>query len=428
MLKKRAFNTFAATALVACAPGLVPFALADNDKQEKKEEGFSDLFNKKDLKGWFTPYDWGEIKIIDEEIHLKANKKFFLLTDREFADFIFEGEIMMPDAQSNSGFMFRCAAEENHVWGYQAEVDPSERRWSGGLYDESRRGWLHPKKGDKASEQAFVAQGDPFKPGEWNKYRIHAEGDRLRIWVNGTLTADVRDSMDSQGYLGIQHHGEKGKVYRFRNLRVKELRKALGQDVSLFDGKTLNGFSDAEGKPVEKGWIVKDNAIYLEKPEEAGDLFVDGNWRNFQLTFEWKLAEGGKSGLGYRFAPEGKEGDLNGPVFAMLDHDKNKKQAADKRRRSGAIFGVFEVGKDANPKKIGEWNAGKILAYNYGLFQELNGKWAAQTNLDSASWKRMIKNSNFHDHETFGRQEGRIVLRNLGHPVWIKNLKIRVLR
>ena len=65
---------------------------ADGDKEsddKKKEEGFRDLFNKKDLSGWVCPYDWGEVKVKDEEIHLKSNKKFFLLVDKEFADFIF---------------------------------------------------------------------------------------------------------------------------------------------------------------------------------------------------------------------------------------------------------------------------------------------------------------------------------------------------
>ena len=60
----------------------------------------------------------------------------------------------------------------------------------------------------------------------WNKYRIECVGDSLKISVNGVQPTDFKDSVDAQGYLAIQHHGEKGKIYRFRNIRVKVLRAA----------------------------------------------------------------------------------------------------------------------------------------------------------------------------------------------------------
>ncbi len=62
-----------------------------------------------------------------------------------------------------------------------------------------------------------------FANGQWNKYRIEAAGDRLRIWVNGVLTTDFRDKEDASGYIALQHHGEAGKIYRFRNVRIKPL-------------------------------------------------------------------------------------------------------------------------------------------------------------------------------------------------------------
>lgn len=400
-------------------------------QEHGKDEGFEDLFNRKDLTGWASPYDWGEVKVVDEEILLKANKKFFLLCDKVFADFIFEGEVLMPDAESNSGFMFRCAAERNNVWGYQAEVDPSPRGWSGGLYDEARRGWLHPAKGDATAEQAFKSQGNPFKAGEWNHYRIHAEGDHLRIWVNGTLTTEVRDSMDSQGYVGIQHHGEKGKAYRFRNLRIKELSTALGEEAVLFDGKSLKGFhGDGGGKP-GAGWVVDGDTIHLKEPGKGGNLFVDGNWENFELTFEWKIAEGARAGLGYR-VPDGRDpgspGAANGPVYAFLDRNGNDKAARDKRHRSGALLGVAPAADDAAPKKIGEFNQARITVYRDSITHELNGKTAVRMSTESARWKRLLKKSDQAENRDFAAGEGKIVLLDANAPVWIKKLRIRVLR
>ncbi|MDP6544160.1 MAG: DUF1080 domain-containing protein [Phycisphaerae bacterium] len=186
------------------------------------------LFDGKTLDGWTNPYTWGKATVVDGEIHLTTTKrKFFLTTAKQYADFIFEVEVKMPEGKSNSGFMFRCHRKPNKVFGYQAEVDPSDRKWSGGLYDEGRRGWLYPNKKKKETIAAFRKKaGDSFKRNDWNKYRIECVGDNLKISVNGVQTTDFKDSVDAQGYLALQHHGEKGKIYRFRNIRVKVIKPA----------------------------------------------------------------------------------------------------------------------------------------------------------------------------------------------------------
>ena len=76
------------------------------------------LFDGKSTSGWKNPYTWGEIKVQDEEIHLTADKKFFLITEKDYENFVFEGEINLPEGQANSGFMFRCHVEPNKVFGY----------------------------------------------------------------------------------------------------------------------------------------------------------------------------------------------------------------------------------------------------------------------------------------------------------------------
>jgi hypothetical protein len=207
----------AALTTAACADGS-----ADGAPAEASE--WQTLFDGETLAGWSNPYEWGEAWVEDGEIRLLADRKFFLVTDKRFADFEFEGELLLPDTISNSGVMFRAQVEPNRVYGYQAEADPKARRWSGGLYDEDRRGWLHPVRGDEASETAFrEGPGQAFNPTDWNHYRIEARGDSLKIWINGTLTTAYQDATDREGVIGLQHHGEAGKVYRFRNLRIREL-------------------------------------------------------------------------------------------------------------------------------------------------------------------------------------------------------------
>ena len=212
-------------------------ALAFGASLSLAEDGWVDLFNGKDTTGWKNPYKWGEIAVVDGEVHLKANKKFFLVTEKNYSDFEFEAEIKLPEGKANSGFMFRCHVKPNKVFGYQSEVDGSSRRWSGGLYDEGRRKWLWPGRdgttnmADKAKtkEEGMAHFAKPevknaLKRNDWNKYKIICKGPHIQVYVNGVLITDVWDNMDASGPIGIQHHGEKGQTYKFRNLRIKELK------------------------------------------------------------------------------------------------------------------------------------------------------------------------------------------------------------
>lgn len=199
---------------------------AENPPLPAAELGFVELIDGNELAAWENPYKWGKVEVIDGEIHLTSNQKFFFVTKKQYADFIFEGDVKLPEGNANSGVMFRAHVEPNKVFGYQCEIDGDTKRgWTGGLYDEGRRGWfICPISSDPESIAAFRKNaGDAFKRNEWNHFRITCKGDHLRIEINGTVTTDVRDGMDASGSLGIQHHGEKGQTYRFRNLRVKEL-------------------------------------------------------------------------------------------------------------------------------------------------------------------------------------------------------------
>ena len=111
-------------------------------------------------------------------------------------------------------------------------MDPSDRKWSGGLYDEGRRMWFISPNRDhaasaeekKASIDAFRKRaGDVFKQGEWNKYRIVCIGSHIQIYINDVLTTDVHDEMDIAGHIGLQHHGWSKEAHLFRNLRIRDL-------------------------------------------------------------------------------------------------------------------------------------------------------------------------------------------------------------
>jgi len=228
------------------------------------------LFDGQTLAGWTNPYDWGKAWVEDGQIVLRADKKFFLVTDKTYRDFIFEGEVKMPEGKSNSGFMFRCHVRPNKVFGYQAEVDPSDRQWSGGLYDEGRRGWLHPT-GKGAAGKAFVerTQG-AFKRYGWNRYRIHCVGPNLRIYLNDVLTTDYVDTTDREGFLAVQHHGEDGQIYRFRNLRIRELTvpKAMAETRNGLPLVLFEDFESGAGR-----WTQTDPNAWKVGEQAGGHVY-----------------------------------------------------------------------------------------------------------------------------------------------------------
>lgn len=254
------------------------------------------LFDGKTLQGWTNPYEWGKVEVIDGEIQLVADNKFFLVTERTFYDYEFEGELKLPDGKSNSGFMARGQVEPNLVYGYQAEADPTERRWSGGLYDERRRQWLNPLWNKSEAQSAFDRN-------RWNRYRIRCVGNHLQFFVNDVPTTDYFDPIDLSGKIGLQHHGEKGQTYRFRNLTVKELGRHQWQPILDADilGKPPGEDEIVPGfKAIGGGaWTVADGVLQGRASSEAnepnGMLYSTESFTDatFRITYRFKKGDSG---------------------------------------------------------------------------------------------------------------------------------------
>lgn len=196
-------------------------------------------FNGKNLDGWVARGGKAKYRAEDNQIigtTVPNTGDSFLCTTKEYADFILELEFKV-DPALNSGVQIRshCFDEDKsveldgktikipagRVHGYQVEIDPSERAWTGGIYDEGRRGWLKDLKDNEAARKAF-------KPNAWNQFRIECKGDSIKTWLNGQAVVDMKDSVTRSGFIGLQVHGvgkkEEPLEVRFRNLRLKELK------------------------------------------------------------------------------------------------------------------------------------------------------------------------------------------------------------
>jgi len=174
------------------------------------------LFDGTTTAGW-TLVGAGSVQVeAGELVGLGGEGKGFLVHDLRPADFVLELELR-NDAPANSGVQIRSRLEGSAVFGYQIEVDPSPRAWSGGLYEEGKA-WLANLEHDPLARGAF-------RPGEWNHYRIECAGPLIRAWVNGVLTCDYRTARPEAGVIALQLHDPATKM-RWRSLKLRELSSA----------------------------------------------------------------------------------------------------------------------------------------------------------------------------------------------------------
>ena len=160
---------------------------------------------KKDLPGWEQLNGTASFKlekgiVIGTTVVNSPNS--FLCTKEKYSNFILEFDTWF-DPQMNSGVQIRSESRPDYqngrVHGYQVEMDPSDRSWSGGIYDEARRGWLYTLDKNPKGQKAL-------KVGEWNQYRVEAIGNSIRTWINGVPCADLVDALTPTGFIALQVH------------------------------------------------------------------------------------------------------------------------------------------------------------------------------------------------------------------------------
>ncbi|HZH94649.1 MAG TPA: DUF1080 domain-containing protein, partial [Flavisolibacter sp.] len=314
------------------------------------------LFNGKDLAGWKqlngkAKYSVEGGEIVGTTVFGEPNS--FLATEKEYGDFVLQFEYKV-DSTMNSGVQFRSLSKpefkEGRVHGYQFEIDPSPRKWTGGIYDEARRDWLYPLDLNPAGRAAF-------KQGQWNKVKIECIGNNLRTWVNNIPTAYVVDDVTPKGFIALQVHSigkkeDEGRQIRWRNLRIQtgnlkpspssnifvvnlipntlsEAEKKNGVSL-LWDAKTTNGWRGAykDAFPA-KGWEIKDGTLNVMgsaggESANGGDIVTTKEYGAFVLQFDFKITEGANSGIKYFVTEkEANSGSAIGLEYQVLDDEKH---------------------------------------------------------------------------------------------------------
>jgi len=429
---------------------------------QPKEKGWRNLFNGKDLSGWTEINGTAKYEVVNGMIvgtTVENTPNSFLAADGVYGDFILELDFKMDDG-TNSGIQFRSEATPEYmngrVHGYQLDIDPTQRKWCGGIYDESRRQWLYPLEYNPPAKNAY-------KNNQWNKARIEAIGNIMRTWINGIPCANLVDDWTPKGLIALQVHAigkpeEAGKHVWFKNIRIKtenlepspidhifvmnltgnsltEQEKSNGVRL-LWDGNTTQGWRGIfKDKFPEKGWDLQHGELTIKPGASAGDrggdIITTDEFSFFDLQFEFKLTDGANSGVKYFITEnENTKGAAVGPEYQILDDEKHPdaKQGVVGNRTLASLYDLIPA--DKNPRgirKIGEWNQGRIIVYPDNRVEHwLNGYKVVEFIRGNGTFKALVARSKFAPYENFGMAEkGHILLQDHGDVVSFRGIKIK---
>jgi hypothetical protein len=430
-----------------------------------RQSDWQELFNGRDFSGFEQL--GGQAQYIVEDgvmvgISTADTPNSFMCTTEEYSDFVLEFEVKV-DTLLNSGVQIRSHNRESRgsviVYGYQIEIDPTDRGWSGGIYDESRRGWLYPVT---PNNQAAVKSFDRYG---WNSYHVEAIGHRIRTWINGVPVADLVDDADSSGLIGFQVHAVAkelaGARVMWRNIRIvtENLEKYMDTDTAaiyqanfipntltdrevkdgwklLFDGVNSAGWRGAHKDAFpEAGWVIENGVLKVlasggAESKGGGDIVTLNQYGNFDLFFEFMITEGANSGVKYfvteNYATTGSAIGLEYQILDDLRHP-DAKMGRDGNRTVASLYDLIPAA-DKRFNGVGQWNAAHIVSINGHVEHWFNGFKVLEYERGSEAYRQLVKESKYKDFAGFGEAEkGHILLQEHGDEVWFRSIKIREL-
>ncbi|MEY3186430.1 MAG: hypothetical protein RL675_249 [Bacteroidota bacterium] len=202
---------------------------------------------------------------------------------------------------------------------------------------------------------------------------------------------------------------------------------------SLFDGKSKKGWHIYRGEATGESWQVEDGLLTftpVNKPgvKTGGDLTTDEEYENYQLSVEWKISEGGNSGIIFGVKEDSmyKKSYLTGMEMQVLDNSKHP-DAKITKHRAGDLYDLISCSKET-VKPAGEWNHAEVIYNNNNLQLILNGETVVSTVVGDENWNKLVAGSKFKTMKGFGTfRKGRIVLQDHGDKVWYRDIKIKEL-
>ena len=433
-----------------CNPDDIPWTHLINDNSL---EGWN-------IKGGEATYEVKDGVIIGTTADNTPNT--FLTTNENYGDFIFEIDFKV-DPTLNSGVQIRSNSlpyyRNGIVHGYQVEIDPSKRSWSGGIYDEKRRKWLHTLENNPKAQKAF-------KQNEWNHYRVEAIGDTIKTWINSIPASFLIDDKTATGFIGLQVHSigkNKGKLNKqvmWKNAKIltenllKYSKKSTLRPVitknnltvneqnsgwkMLWDGKTTAGWRGAKLDSFpNKGWVIESGELIVlstggAESAAGGDIVTTQDYANFELQVDFKLTPGANSGIKYYVDTEINKGPGSsiGLEYQILDDELHVDATRGSHKGSRTVCSLYDLiqaSPDKPTKPIGEWNTAYIKSIDNHVEHWINDVKVLEYERGSEEFLKLVSESKYAKWPNFGiLEKGQILLQDHGDRVSFRNIKIKV--
>lgn len=433
--------------------------------EQKEEIPWINLINNNSLDGWNIK--GGEATYQNENGVIIGTTKedtpnTFLTSNQMYGDFIFEIEYKV-DSTMNSGIQIRSNSypyyQNGRVHGYQVEIDPSKRAWSGGIYDEGRRKWLNTLENNPEAQKAF-------KQNEWNHYRVEAIADTIKTWINGVPASYLIDDKTASGFIGLQVHSigknkeRLGKQVMWKNAKIltenlsKYSTKSSLEPVitknnltvneknsgweMLWDGETTNGWRGAKLDTFpEEGWSIENGELIVAENDGAesaagGDIVTTEDYGNFELLVDFKLTPGANSGIKYYVDTEINKGPGSsiGLEYQILDdelHEDAKLGSHEGSRTVCSLYDLIKADPNKPVKPIGEWNTAYIKSIDNHVEHWVNDIKVLEYERGSEEFLNLVSESKYAKWPNFGvLEKGQILLQDHGDKVAFRNIKIKV--
>jgi hypothetical protein len=394
------------------------------------------LFDGETLNGWKRGAGEAEYKVENGAIvgtTVVASSNSFLITDKEFDNFVLELEAKIDDTTSNSGIQLRSHVDpsgnngKGKVFGYQYELDPSSRKWTAGIYDEGRRDWLYPLSLNHAAQSAF-------KLGVYNKIRVECLGKPeeagKRVYFRDIkLMPITKPSPDFPTPVYVVNTIP-------NNLTTYEQKKGWKL---LFDGKDAKGWRGAyKDHFPDTGWKAQDGLLTVlasagNEGGVGGDIVTTDQFSAFDLSFDFRMSTGANSGVKYFVTlKEHNTGSAIGLEYQVLDDSvhPDAKLGNNGDRTLASLYDLIPAQKQKRfIHPIGQWNTGRIIVYpNNHVEHYLNGVKVLEYDRGSKAYRDLVAISKFKVWDHFGEaQKGHILLQDHGFEVNFRSIKIRQL-
>jgi hypothetical protein len=430
---------YSCTVLIAVAFAV---SLAGAD-EPKPPQGFTALFNGKDLAGWhgmphFDPFKLAAMPEAERKAQIEkwtedAKKHWtveagelvndgngaYLTTDKDYGDIELLVEYKtVPKA--DSGIYLRVTPQVQ-IWDYTKEGgkwDLGADKGSGGLWNNSP---------GAPGKDPLVLADKPF--GQWNSFRILMVGERVTVYLNDKLVVDHarlenfwdhKKPLMKQAPIQLQTHG--GEI-RWRNMNIREIPAAEANAIlrkngskgfeSVFNGKDFTGWAG----PIDQ-YEVKDGAIVC-RPHKGGTIYTKDEFDDFVARVEYKLPPAGNNGLAIRYPGKGDTAYVGMCEVQVLDDTAKQYEKLDPRQYNGSIYGIVAAHR-GYLRPVGEWNFEEVTVKGPTIKVELNGTIIVDADVSKVT--QYMANS---PHPGKDNKKGHFGFAGHNDPVAFRNIEIR---